>query len=260
MIVRPGASNDISFAGWEVGGPADLQSLAERLRANGVAVVAEPATLAAARNVRELVSFADPDGLRHEAFFGPLLLPETPFHSPRAIDGFVTGDQGCGHIVLAAIDPAAQVRFLTEGLGFRISDYIDVDTPARRLNLTFLHCTPRHHSIAIAPRPAPHLPRLHHIMLEVASLDDVGSTYDLAQEQGHPLATSLGRHTNDHMLSFYVTTPAGFLIEYGWGGLQIDDATWHVRRFHRTSTWGHVQLRRPAPPAPSGAAAAGATP
>ena len=43
-----------------------------------------------------------------------------------------------------------------------------------------------------------------------------------------PLAMSLGRHTNDLMTSFYVRTPSGFEIEYGTGGLVVDDDTWTV--------------------------------
>lgn len=26
----------------------------------------------------------------------------------------------------------------------------------------------------------------------------------------------LGKHTNDHMVSFYLRTPSGFNVEYGW--------------------------------------------
>jgi 2,3-dihydroxybiphenyl 1,2-dioxygenase len=244
MTVREGPSNDIAYAGWEVGNAGELQTLAARLRANGVEVTVEAPDAAARRKVRNLISFHDPDGVLHEAFSGPLLLAEAPFNSPRGIAGFVTGEQGCAHLVLGAADPAAQVQFFVDVLGFRISDYIDVVTPMGPLNLTFLHCSTRHHSIAIAQRFGPQ-PRLHHIMLEVTRLDDVGSTYYVAQEKGAPIAVSLGRHSNDDMFSFYVATPAGFLIEYGWGGLQIDDATWHVRRFETTSTWGHVPARPP---------------
>jgi 2,3-dihydroxybiphenyl 1,2-dioxygenase len=257
MSVRPGALNDVAYAGWEVGNAGELQSLAARLNGAGVIVTPESPEHAQRRGVRELISFRDPDGLLHEAFYGPLLLPERPFHSPRGIGGFVTGDQGCGHLVLGVADPDAQIRFLVDLLGFRISDYIDVATPMGPFHLTFLHCSSRHHAIAIARRFGPE-PRLHHVMLEVNDLDDVGSTYYLAQEHGHPIAMSIGRHTNDHMLSFYVQTPAGFLIEYGWGGLQVDDATWHVRRYEKTSVWGHVSSRRPGPPVPAEAAALGA--
>jgi hypothetical protein len=40
---------------------------------------------------------------------------------------------------------------------------------------------------------------------------------------------NLGKHTNDHMVSFYLRTPSGFNVEYGWGAREMDDATWQVQ-------------------------------
>jgi extradiol dioxygenase len=57
----------------------------------------------------------------------------------------------------------------------------------------------------------------------------------------------LGRHSNDRVLSFYVRTPGGFEIEYGWGGLLIDDSTWQVLRLPKPSYWGH-EVVNPQPP------------
>src|SRR5436190_11114753 len=66
------------FFGWEVADAADLEALAARLEAAGVAVTAEPQTLADARRVRGLISFGDPEGNRLEAFYGAEI-DETPF-------------------------------------------------------------------------------------------------------------------------------------------------------------------------------------
>ena len=50
---------------------------------------------------------------------------------------------------------------------------------------------------------------------------------------------TLGRHTNDRMLSFYVRTPSGFSVEYRWGARTVNDRDWQVQ-LHRTgSIWGH---------------------
>ena len=49
----------------------------------------------------------------------------------------------------------------------------------------------------------------------------------------------LGKHTNDQMVSFYVKSPAGFDIEFGWGGIPVDDATWRIGHFDKISVWGH---------------------
>jgi len=78
-------------------------------------------------------------------------------------------------------------------------------------------------------------------MLERNSLDDVGSTYYLCQEKKIPITASLGRHTNDKMLSFYMQNPSGFNVEYGWGGRLVDDSTWVVQQHTEGSVWGHIR-------------------
>ena len=149
--------------------------------------------------------------------------------------------QGVGHIVVAAPDIQKSLRFYCEGLGFRVSDTIDMKFGPMSMTMVFLHCNARHHTLALVPVPAPR--RLHHFMLQLRSIDDVGATMYLVQDKGIEIASTLGRHTNDHMLSFYMRTPSGFEIEYGWGGREVDDATWHVQKHHAPSIWGH---RRPA--------------
>ena len=57
-----------------------------------------------------------------------------------------------------------------------------------------------------------------------------------------PLAMTLGRHSNDDMISFYTRTPSGFQIEFGTGGLLIDDSEWLPPRFDVPSFWGHVRV------------------
>ena len=106
------------------------------------------------------------------------------------------------------------------------------------MNIAFFHCNARHHSVAMLEVPqAPK--RLHHFMLQVKDFDDVGSTYDLCNDGGAPVELTLGRHTNDEMVSFYMGTPSGFWVEYGWGAREVDDATWNVELHTTGSSWGH---------------------
>ncbi len=234
-------ADDIAYAGWEVADAAGLREVAERMRAIGVEAKPASPDEAKARRVTEMIRFTDPNGIAGEAFFGPSIQFESPFHSPRAISGFVTGQQGVGHIVVAAPDIQKSLRFYCEGLGFRVSDTIDMKFGPMSMTMVFLHCNARHHTLALVPAPAPK--KLHHFMLQLHSIDDVGATMYLVQDRGVEIASTLGRHTNDHMLSFYMRTPSGFEIEYGWGGREVDDATWHVQKHHAPSIWGH---RRPA--------------
>jgi 2,3-dihydroxybiphenyl 1,2-dioxygenase len=239
IAVAPGASDDLAYLGWEVATPDALDRLADRLQRQGVAVTIEDDELAHERRALRVISFRDPDGIRHEAFAGPLLQPQDPFVSPRSIGAFVTGDQGLGHVVLVTEDLERAERFASDALGFRVSDYIDTVTPKGRRRFTFFHCSARHHSLALARIPS--TKKLAHIMLQTTEIDDVGLTYDLAQQQGRHIAATLGRHTNDRMFSFYVSSPSGFDVEFGADPLTLDDATWHVRRYDKTSVWGHVR-------------------
>jgi 2,3-dihydroxybiphenyl 1,2-dioxygenase len=140
--------------------------------------------------------------------------------------------------VLAVDDYDASLRFCRDGLGLKVSDFIELDMgEAGRTTVAFFHAGARHHSLAMAQFPAPK--RLHHFMLQARDFDDVGSTYDLCQDRRVPIVASLGRHTNDRMTSFYMTSPSGFQIEFGHGGIEIDDHDWQVRTHHAASTWGH---------------------
>jgi 2,3-dihydroxybiphenyl 1,2-dioxygenase len=140
-------------------------------------------------------------------------------------------------MVITVGNQAKAEAFYMEGLGFLLSDHIELGPPDRKLTLTFLHCNPRHHTLALVPMRSPK--RLNHIMLQVASLDDVGHGLDAARDAGVKISSTLGKHTNDRMVSFYIQTPSGFDIEYGFGGVEIDDSTWQPATHHSTSFWGH---------------------
>jgi 2,3-dihydroxybiphenyl 1,2-dioxygenase len=223
------------FFGWEVADASSLDALAGKLEAAGVAVRREPASLADQRFVRDLISFRDPAGNRLEAFYGPSLA-DTPFAPGRSISGFRTGAEGMGHVVLMVADFEAALAFYQDLLGFRISDYM------RAPKICFLHVNARHHSLALFERSRQ---GMHHLLVELYSLDDVGQGYDIARAQADQVKVSLGRHSNDYITSFYMQTPSNFLIEYGWGGREVDVATWQpIEMSTGASFWGHEGLRQ----------------
>lgn len=250
LALHPGPRDDIACAGWSVRDEASLRALAEQLASHGGRVTWGTPAEATARHVEGLLRVQDPSGVAHEVCWGPQAEAEWSFRSPRAMGGFEAGELGFGHIVLAVDDYEASLRFYRDGLGLRISDYIELDMGhAARTTVAFLHCGPRHHSLAIAQFAAPK--RLHHFMLQVRQMDDIGSTHDLCQDRRIPIVSSLGRHTNDLMTSFYMVTPSGFQVEYGHGGREIDDDVWEVERHHAASLWGHrPQTATPLMPAP----------
>jgi catechol 2,3-dioxygenase-like lactoylglutathione lyase family enzyme len=127
-----------------------------------------------------------------------------------------------GRAVLNVKDPEPLLSFYRDLLGFRVSDYA-----LAPYKLYFFHINGRHHSFAMVGAGKQ---TRHHLMVEVCSLDDVGQGYDLAQLEEGCVAYTLGRHTNDYMISFYSHSPSGFFVECGWGGHVIDPETWRRMR------------------------------
>ena len=241
IVVHPGEKNDLAYLGWCVGGPDELEAAITALEKQGFDVEREDRALAALRAVAEVASFTDPFGFRHELSWGLMQQPAS-FRPGRPMTRFVTGDGGLGHAVLMVPDLKAAEHFFMDVLGFRLSDRIEAG-----LSLRFFHCNTRHHTLAFAAIPG--MVGMHHLMLEVGSLDDVGQALDLCNSRQIPLAMTLGSHTNDRMTSFYVRTPSGFEIEYGWGGRTVDDPeAWVVGSYDAQSVWGHKQPAQPLVP------------
>jgi 2,3-dihydroxybiphenyl 1,2-dioxygenase len=240
FVVQQDSADDVAFIGWEVADENALRELERQLNDDGVETVRGSADEARARGVIELLKFKDPSGIPTEAYFGPLMNFREPFKSPRPLSGFETGAMGLGHIVLRVDDARRSLHFYRDVLGMRISDFVELPSGhrlGRQLSLAFMHCNPRHHSLAFGELPVPK--RLLHFMLQTKTLDDVCSTMYLAQDRGIPITGSLGRHTNDHMVSFYMRSPSGFEVEYGFGARTIDDSTWQVQQHYSGSMWGH---------------------
>jgi 2,3-dihydroxybiphenyl 1,2-dioxygenase len=234
IVIDRAAPEGTRFFGWEVTDAAALDALAARLETAGVGVTAEPRTLADTRRVRALISFKDPAGNRLEAFYGAEIAEE-PFNPGRSISGFRTGPLGLGHAVLTVenIDPV--MAFYVDVLGFALSDYI-----LKPFRAYFFHVNGRHHSLAMIETGKS---GMHHLMMEMFSLDDVGQAYDIALTQPDRVSVTLGRHTNDFMTSFYCKSPSSFMIECGWGGRDIDPANWQAVEMHDgPSLWGHERV------------------
>lgn len=240
LLVERGEAEGVTTLGWEVDGPESLVELSQRLEAAGYEVTQESASFCTDRGAMEIASFTDPDGMRVELFYGQKV-DRAKFVSPTGAC-FVTGEGGLGHVFQLVGDDEAFRRLYLELLGFRLSDHIEFGP----LFGTFTHCNPRHHSYAFAAVPG--APKgIGHIMFEVDDIDIVGRAYDKVVKQGAaPLAISLGRHSNDQMISFYSNSPSGFQIEYGTGGLLIDDETWRPSRYDVPNFWGHEHQKKPA--------------
>lgn len=226
--VVQGSTDGLRALGWEVSTRADLEAGADQLAAAGVAIRRGTAEEAKERRIIDFFAFEDPAGNRQEVFYGQEA-DFRPLVPTRPMDGYLTDELGMGHAVIGVKDYRANLDFYVDVLGFRVSDTF-------RDFIAFLHCNPRHHSLALVGTDEP---GLRHVMLETKSIDDVGMAMDIARER-KILTRNLGRHTNDKAVSCYFETPSGWEIEYGWSGLQVDDEVWIVRQLAGpTSLWGH---------------------
>ncbi|MEV8637494.1 VOC family protein [Streptosporangium sp. NPDC051023] len=240
LVVLPGDTDRVLAVGWEVRDQFALAAVGRAVEASGTAVKVLSEHESAERDAERVIAFDDPSGTPVEVFFAPVL-----DHSP-VLTGmgqrFVTGEQGMGHVVLPTTSMEETVSFYTEVLGFLPRGAIRLgggkgDGPARRVR--FMGVNRRHHSLAVCPAPHGGDPGLVHLMVEVDSLDAVGRALDNVRRLGFSVSSTLGRHTNDKMVSFYVRAPGGWDLEYGTEGMLVDETHYTAEEITADSYWGH---------------------
>jgi len=242
LVLLPGETDRLVSVGWEVPTAEALRDAVRRLEDAGAPVKHGSGEEADLRRVQEVAFTADPAGTPIELFHGSALVHDplvTPFGAR-----FVTGDQGMGHVVLPTKDPQASYDFYTQVLGFRSRGAMRVPAqmvpkgdPDGRYYVRFLSTNPRHHTLALGPWWQPN--GIIHFMVEVSELDDVGRALDRLHKHRFHLSSTLGRHTNDHMVSFYVQSPTMCDVELGCFGRRIDDAAYSAEDITADSFWGH---------------------
>lgn len=231
ILIQAANQDGIGLIGLEVNSAASLEHQLEIIESHGIAVHWGTATECQTRHVETLAWFQDPDGHRLELYYGPEIADDS-FKPARPMGGFRTGALGFGHVALQTANFDAMEDFYRKVLSFRLSDFVE----AKPFRASFMHINPRHHSLAIIEH---HRSQAHHIMVEYNYMDDVGRMYDMVLEQPDSIAVTLGRHSNDHMFSFYSTTPSGFMLEAGWAGRLIDQGNWTPEALYGPSIWGH---------------------
>ncbi len=249
IMVSANGEDRLLASGWEMASAAAYLEILEQLTKSGVQYSNGSDAEASERCVSEFVRLQDPAGNTLEIYHGRTLPEECAcdFESPQGIERFITRDMGMGHVVLPAPDIEETHNFYKEVLGFGDSDDLRLPAPAEgapEMRVLFMHAdNPRHHSLALFNGPSP--VGCIHMMLEVGSIDEVGSCLDRVNAAGLPLMASLGRHCNDNMLSFYVIAPGGIAVEYGYDGLQLDWNTFTPTVSTVGDVWGHAYQAPP---------------
>lgn len=241
LLLAQTGEDDLVALGWEFDTEDELESYVEQLQRASTPVATASRELAESRRVERLYRCDDPNGFQHEFYVAAARAPMFDSFRSKVLRGaFDAGRLGAGHAVTVCRNYKQSVDFYRKTLGLKVSDYIrgPIAGTDILLDLTFFHAaTGRHHSLATVAFPSPK--KIHHFMVQATDMNDVGLAYDRCLSAGVPIMMGPGHHPNDQMFSFYCVTPSGFGLEFGWGGIVIDDAKWEVRTYRQPSDWGH---------------------
>ena len=249
FLVTKGNSERYLAGGFLLEDESALVAAKQELNNHGIECVELEENHKAVRKIKAGFTFQDPAGNTLEFFYGREQ-DTSSFTSPQNISGFVSQGLGFGHVVFATLNIEETHNFYTEVLGFGDSDIMDLqmspnpeDPPIR---LYFMHCdNPRHHTVAFMQAPTPPS-GLIHTMVEVQKVDEVGHALDRALKKDIHISSTMGRHVNDGMLSFYMQTPSGFDLEYGCEGIQPNWESFETTHSSLPSHWGHKFTPPPA--------------
>ena len=125
-----------------------------------------------------------------------------------------------GHVALYVSDLERSARFYTEVLGFQVSDIVpDGAVPG---GAVFLRCNTDHHGIALfqATEQNPAGAGLHHIAMEVGTLDEVVRVRQHLRDRQIPIDLD-GRRGAGVQLVVEFRDPDGHRLEIYWGIDQI---------------------------------------
>jgi 3,4-dihydroxy-9,10-secoandrosta-1,3,5(10)-triene-9,17-dione 4,5-dioxygenase len=223
----------IKYLGFEVEDGIALDATVQRLKALGIDVAMGSPAQAQARGVCGIAITRDPSGNTVELIHGPVL--DRKFESPLGMQ-FKTGQFGLGHVNLLAAALEETQAFYRDVLGFKLTDFIRFGEAD---SANFYRCNARHHSLGITR--VGDINGIHHLMLEVDTVDMVLQCLERVQDAGITITSTMGRHINDNMLSFYMSSPFGFDVEIGCDGLLIE-GDWTAHEFVEGDLWGHRGL------------------
>ena len=238
--IQKGDIDRYGIGGFELASKEEFEQAKIELTDSGIVFETQGDDIAQIRCVEELISLKDPAGNSLELFYGRSL-DSTDFKSTQDISSFVTHGMGLGHVVFGTLEVEAAHNFYINILGFGDSDIMRMKfaPDAPESVLYFMHCdNPRHHTVAMMQAPTPPS-GLVHAMVEVETAEEVVAALDRAVENNVHISSTLGRHMNDKMLSFYMQTPAGFMLEYGYDGIQPDWSNFETTNSAAPSYWGH---------------------
>lgn len=125
--------------------------------------------------------------------------------APAIFDESGAKPRRLGHVLYTSTDWDGSIKFLTEVLGFKVSD-----TSAGMI--AFLRCSTDHHNVGLINAPVPFF---HHSSWQVDDVDEVGrGGHHLLAVDPKRNVWGLGRHFLGSNFFWYFRDPAGNFAEY----------------------------------------------
>lgn len=238
IAVHPGNEDKLAYIGWELRDQKTFRNARAELEVKGYPYELGSPDECADRAVTGFLRMRDPHGFVHELFYSPEFTAGS-FVPGKAHHGFVAGGDGVGHVVMVVPSWADDMDdFVTDVLGMELfAGYLAPTPDGGEFGPQFFRCNQRSHVLGYVTIPG--MRGVQHIAIEGRSLDDVGKAYDLVQEREMQLTMTLGRHMMDTLVSFYMRSPTGFDIEFGAGGVVLDDEAFVQVNPSTPEVWGH---------------------
>jgi catechol 2,3-dioxygenase-like lactoylglutathione lyase family enzyme len=174
----------------------DVAVLFDRVAAHGCRIIFPPQALTGFGGGYGFRFFSK-DGLSFE------ISSDVARGTARALRRWEGVPRSLSHIVLHSPDHHASIKFFTDVLGFRVSDWLGDF-------MAFLRCNEWHHRIAIMPGPA----SLNHVAYDMPSVDEMMKGIARLKKLDIDVRWGPGRHTAGNNTFSYFTTPSGFAVEY----------------------------------------------
>lgn len=175
---------------------SDVDALHDKVAAAGCKIIAAPAELDSPGGGYGF-SFFSPDGLPFSISADVAVADKRPLQRWEGLPERIS------HIVLHSPDHQAAVKFFTDVLGFKVSDWLGDF-------MCFLRCNSAHHRIALLPGPA----CLNHVAYDMPTVDDMMRGASRLRKRGTDIVWGPGRHTAGNNTFSYFVTPNGFAVEY----------------------------------------------
>jgi catechol 2,3-dioxygenase-like lactoylglutathione lyase family enzyme len=231
VVLKRAPTAAVTRLALQLAADADLDAFAAQTAAKGVAVRRKSD---AGPNTPVTLSVTDPSGLEIE------LLSTRAVTDGRPKNHGVT-PRKLGHTAFFTPDIQATVKFYTDILGFRVSDWIGDF-------FVFMRCNPDHHTVNFLSGPKH---GLHHIAFELNDWNHVKAACDLLPHHNLELIWGPGRHGPGHNIYTYHLNPDGFTIEMfteldtmsNEENGYFDPRPWHMDRPQRPKVWDPVAIQ-----------------